>query len=132
MNAALLNIGAIIFIVYAVFNILWLIDMRRTSVALRRLIGKTEESLGPALAELTRAATDIRKATEGAFQLVERLRIAAGTIISAEKSIESIYHYYRQSVSQSAQSNIAGIKAGVRAGVVNFLSNLKSRKEGSS
>lgn len=132
MNAVLLNIGIVIFIVYAVFNIVYLIDMRKTSIAMRQLIAKTGENLSPALEELTHAVADIRKMTEDASQLLEGFRAAVGAIITVEKGVQNVYHYYRTNFRQSAQSNVSGIKAGVRAGVVNFLSSLKNKKEGSS
>ena len=42
MNEALINIGIVVFVIYAAFNISNIIEMRRTSSALRQLIKRTE------------------------------------------------------------------------------------------
>lgn len=126
----LLTLGIITFIVYAIFNVIYLIDVRKTSSALRQFIIKTEENLNPALAELTRTLEDIKKVTGDISVLVEKLRAAIGVILSVEKGIESLYGYYRHGLGQAAQSNISGLKAGLRAGVLSLLKNLKTKKEG--
>jgi hypothetical protein len=86
----LLTLGVITFIVYAIFNVIYLVDVRKTSSALRQFIIKTEENLNPALAELTRTLEDIKKVTGDISMLVERLRAAIGVILSLEKGIERL------------------------------------------
>jgi uncharacterized protein YoxC len=132
MNEILLAIGLVTFIVYAVFNIIYLNDVRKTSLALRQFIAKTEANLNPALAELTQALSDIRKVTEDISILVERLRSVVGTVASVEKSIVGLYGYYRDSFGQANQANIAALKAGFKAGVVSLINTLTTRKEGAS
>lgn len=131
MNQILLTIGLITFIVFAIFNIIYLIDLRKTSVALRRFIMKTDENINPALEELRRTLADIRKITGEVSAVAEKLRVAVGAIITVEKSIQSLYAYYKSGIAQAASSNISGLKAGVKAGVFNLIKNLR-HKEGSS
>ncbi len=128
----LATIAVIIFLVYTVFNIVYLVDLRRTSVALRQFILRTEENLNPALAELRLTLQDIRKVTKDLSALSERLRAAAGTIITIEKTIQGLYAYYREGFAETANTNIAALKAGVKAGVANFIKSMKSKKEGSA
>ncbi len=132
MTQILLIIAVITFIIYVVFNIIYLIDLRKTSVALRQFIIKTEENLNPALSELSRTLEEIRKVTYDVSNLVERLRTAASAIVTVEKSIRNIYGYYKEGLGRAAQANMASIKAGLKAGVVNLVKNLKKQKEGSS
>ncbi len=129
LNQILATIALVIFIIYAVFNIIYLIDLRKTSLALRQFVAKTEENLNPALIELRLALEDIRKITSDAAVLTQKLRTAAGTIVTVEKSIQTLYGFYRDSFGQSANANISAVKAGVKAGVVNLLKNLKAKKE---
>jgi uncharacterized protein YoxC len=131
MNQILLTIGLITFIVFAIFNIIYLIDLRKTSVALRRFITKTDENINPALEELRRTLADIRKITGEVSAVAEKLRVAVGAVVTVEKGIQSLYAYYKSGVGQAASANISGIKAGVKAGVINLLKNLR-HKEGSS
>ena len=131
MNQILLTIGLITFIVFAIFNIIYLIDLRKTSVALRQFIIKTDQNINPALEELRRTLADVRKITGELSAVAEKLRSAVGAVITVEKGIQSLYTYYKSGVGQATSSSISGIKAGVKAGVINLIKNLK-HKEGTS
>lgn len=132
MNQILLIIAVVTFIIYVVFNIIYLIDLRKTSVALRHFVVKTEENLNPALHELSRTLQEIRKVTYDVSSLVESLRVAIGAIVTVEKGIRSLYGYYKEGLAPAAQANMASLRAGVKAGVINLFKNLKKQKEGSS
>jgi hypothetical protein len=125
-------IAVITFVVYAAFNIIYLIDLRKTSIALRRFINRTDENLIPALDELRLTLQDLRKVTSDVSSLTERMRSAAGALVTVERTIGHLYSYYREGLGQSAQVNMAAIKAGIRVGVTNLFKNLKSKKEGSA
>jgi hypothetical protein len=125
-------IAVITFVIYVAFNIIYLIDLRRTSVALRRFINRTDENLIPALDELRLTLHDLRKVTSDVSSLSERMRSAAGALVTVEKTIEHLYSYYREGLGQSAQVNMAAIKAGLRVGVASLFKNFKSKKEGSA
>lgn len=124
LNSFLVTIGLITFIVYAVFNILYLIDLRKTSTAMRQFLAKTDANLDPALLELRSALADIRKLANDISEVIEKIRTAATTIVAVEKTIEHLYGYYREGFSQSAH----GVKAGLKAGVVTLVKNLKRKK----
>jgi hypothetical protein len=128
LNETLLTIGLITLIVYAVFNILYLIDLRKTSVALRQFIAKTDENLNTALAELRSTLGDLRRVAADIAIVVERVRSAASAVTSVEKSLAYIYGYYRDGLRQSAQANLAGLKAGLKAGVISLVKNFKEKK----
>jgi hypothetical protein len=128
LNNILVTIGLIALVIYAIFNILYLIDLRKTSVAMRQFIAKTDENLNPALTELRYTLAEIRKLTGDISITIEKLRTAASAIISVEKIIEHLYGYYREGFSQSAQ----GLRAGFKAGVISLVKNLKRKKDGPS
>ncbi len=132
LNEMLLTIGLIAFIVYAVVNILYLIDLKKTSSAVRQFITNTEQNLNPALIELRATLEDFRKMTGDVSAVTEKARSAVDAVVSFEKGIEQLYGYYRENFSQTAQANIAGLKAGVKAGFTNLIKNLKEKKEGSA
>lgn len=131
-NEILVTIGVVTLIVYTVFNIIYLNDLRKTSLALRRFIAKTEEELHPALLELRRTLEDIRKVSDDISSVAAGLQKAINTIISVERGIKSLYGYYREGLGQTAQSSVAGLRAGVKAGVISLIKNLKDKKEASS
>jgi hypothetical protein len=132
MNETLLSIGIVVFIVYAVFSIVNTIEMRRTSIALRQLIVRSEEDLRPALAALRGILEDIGTTTDNVAVLTQSLRGVADTAARVEHTVNGLYEYYRESLGEAARANIAGLKAGVKAGVVTLLKDLNDRKEGSS
>ncbi len=125
-------IAVITFVVYAVFNIVYLIDLRRTSIALRRFIVRTDENLTPALVELRLTLQDLRKVTADVSSLTERMRSASGALLTVERTVENIYRYYREGLGQSAQANVSALKAGFRAGVASLIRTLGASKEGSA
>ena len=131
MNETLFNIGTVVFIIYAAFNIANLIEMRRTSIALRQLIKRSEENLHPALTALRGVLEGIGKTTDNVAVLTQSLRGVAETVTRVENTVNGLYDYYQESVSKSARANIAALKAGVRAGVTTLLKDLNERKEGS-
>lgn len=116
-------------VVYVAFNIIYLVDLRRTSIALRRFINRTDENLTPALVELRLTLQDLRKVTADVSSLTERMRSAAGALLTVERTVENLYSYYREGLGLSAQTNVSALKAGLRAGVVSLFKNFKSRKE---
>ena len=125
-------IAVITLVIYVVFNIVYLIDLRRTSIALRRFITRTDENLTPALVELRLTLQDLRKVATDVSAVTERVRSAAGALVTVEKTIENLYSYYREGLGLSTQANVSALKAGLKAGVGNLLRNLKTKKEGSA
>jgi hypothetical protein len=132
MNETLLSIGIVVFIIYATFNIVHIIEMRRTSVALRQLIERTEENLHPALAALRGVLEDIGKATYDVAVLTRSLREVAEKVVRVENTVNGLYQYYKEGLGKAARANIAGLKAGVKAGIVTLRRDLNERKEGLS
>lgn len=132
MNEALVNIGIVVFIVYAVINIASIIEMRRASIALRQLIKRSEENLHPALTALRGILEDIGKTTYNIAVLTESLREMAETVARVENTVNGLYEYYKKDLGEAARANIAGLKAGVKAGMTTLLKDLNERKEGSS
>ncbi len=128
----ILIIATIVFCIYASINVVYLIELRRTSSALRQLIKRSEENLVPAFASLRHILDDIEKAAGSVAALAERLRAVADTAATVEKTVKNLYGSYVESPSEAARANIAGWKAGVKTGVLTLLKNLANRKEGSS
>jgi hypothetical protein len=132
MNGIILDIGVIVFIIYAAVNIFYIIDLRRTSVAARELIRKTGENLNPALVELRGTLENIRNMTDGIGILTRDVRLVADSAAALEKGLRKFWGYYKDDIGPAVGANIAGLKAGVKTGVVTFVRNLKERKGGSS
>ena len=83
---------------------------------MRQFITKAEENLNPALDELRQTLQDVRKVTADISHLTDKLRAAAGAIVTVEKSIQNLYGYYREGFGQATNANMAALKAGVGPG----------------
>jgi uncharacterized protein YoxC len=126
-----LAIAALItFIIYTGFTISYLMDLKKTSRAIRQFTARTEERLIPAIADLNLTLQRLRKVADDISSVSETVRAAAGAVISVQKAVENLYGYYRENFTRAAEANLSAVKAGVKAGVVQLVSNLKTRKEG--
>ena len=128
----LLAIGVVSFVIYAAFNIFYLIEMRKTSFAIRQLVARAEENLHPALAAVRHIFEDIKTITDDAAALSKSLREAAEGLTAAQNAIKDMYQSYEENLGKSVRANVSGLKAGIKTGVDTLLSNLKDRKEGLS
>jgi len=128
----LLAIGIVFFIMFASFNIYYLIEMRKTSFAIRQLIARAEENLHPSLAAIRYVFEDIKTITDNAASLSKSLREAAEALTATQNSIRNIYHSYEEKLGVPVRANVSGLKAGIKTGVITLLSSLKDKKEVSS
>ena len=125
----ILAIGVTAFIIYAAFNIFYVMELRRTSFAVRQLAEKAGENIHPTLVALRRALEDIGTVTDNVAELSKSLREAADAVTAAEKRIKALYLAYEDGISEAARANIAGVQAGIKAGVGTLLKGLKSKEE---
>lgn len=128
----LLAVGVVAFIIYASFSIYYLIELKRTIFAVRQLVDKAGENVHPTLAALRRVFEDIGTVTDNIAALSKSLREATDAITAAENKVRALYLAYEASIGEAARANIAGVRAGVKAGVGTLLKNLKIKEEGSS
>jgi hypothetical protein len=128
----LLAIGVVSFVIYAAFNIFYIIEMRKTNFAIRQLVARAEENLHPALAAVRHIFEDIKTITDDAATLSKSLREAAEGLTAAQNAIKDMYQSYEENLGKSVRANVSGLKAGIKTGVDTLLSNLKDRKEGLS
>ncbi len=132
MHEILLAIGVVAFVVYAAFSIAHIIELRRASIALRQFIARTEENLHPSLAAVRVILEDIRETADDVAGLAKSVREAADTAKRIEQGVQGLYEYYLEGMGETARANMAGLKAGVKAGMITLLKDLSEKKEGSS
>jgi uncharacterized protein YoxC len=128
MTQAILFIGVVAFIVYAAFSISYLIDLRRTSNALRAFLMNTEGNLNAALTELKGTLENMNKITANVSGITQDVKDIADTVVSVEKGIQSFYGKVTNEFAAAAEANVAGLKAGIATGVVTLVRNLKERR----
>ncbi len=129
MYLVLAVIAVATFVLYAAFNIIYLIDLKKTSRAMREFIREAEQNITPVLAETRATLQDVRNVASDISLITAKLRTAANAIVTVEKSVQSLYDYYRKGFGEAAHTNMGAVKAGMVAGVLTLIKNLKSRKE---
>jgi len=128
MTQAILLIGVVAFIIYAAFSIAFLLDMRRTNIALRSFLMNTEGNLNDALLELKGTLENTNKITANVSGITRDVREITDTVVSVERGMKHLYGKVKDDVSAAAEANIAGLKAGIATGVVTLVRSLRERR----
>jgi len=131
MIEIILSVGVAAFIVFAAFYVSYLMGMKRTSATVEKFLVRTEGNLNDTLAELKGTLENVRKITGDVGAVVEEVRRMSNTVARLDKSIRIIYGYIKGGAGSAAGANIAGLKAGIKTGMVTLVKNMQYRKEGS-
>ena len=125
MTDILLGIGVATFVLYTVFQITTYTSVKRTSDRMAEFFQNTEGNLNAALIELKGALENVKKITGDVSEATEKVRRIAETATIVERSIRGLYGSLRETVGTGAGGRIAGVKAGIRTGVVTLVKNLQ-------
>lgn len=128
----LMKLALIAFIILAAVYIVHLIVWIRAGMAVRSLVKKTDDNLQASLSELTGAMRGIRKVTDDAAAFTENVKELAETAVSFERGAKKAYDTYRDEISAAARAEVAGVRAGIKTGIIGLFKNLSQRKGGSS
>jgi energy-converting hydrogenase Eha subunit H len=124
--------GIIAFIIFAAVSVVFLIIVLRSGAELRRTIKSTAEDLDSALVEFRAALAVVRKVADDAAAVTGNVRDLTDTAVYLERGARQLYENYLDDLGVAAGANIAGLKAGVRTGILTLFRNISDRKEGSS
>jgi indole-3-glycerol phosphate synthase len=128
----LMMTGIIAFIIFAAVSVVFLIITIRSGAELRRTIKSTAEDLDSALVEFRATLAVVRKVADGAAAVTGNVRDLTDTAVYLERGARQLYENYLDDLGVAAGANIAGLKAGVKTGVLTLFRNISDRKEGSS
>ncbi len=131
MTDIFLGIGSAALIVYVIVFSVFVRNLMRTSRALEESVRRTEGNANATLIELKGTLENIRKITGDVGVVTEEVRQISHTVAGLEKSIRELYGYFRGELGTAAEANLAGLKAGIKTGVVTLVKNLRE-KEGST
>ena len=124
MTDYILAAGVGAFIVYTVFNINYLMSMKRTSERVNEFVRNTEGNVNTTLQELSGTLENLRKISGNVSAVTEDVRQISNSVASLEKSMRESLVYLRDSLGSAAEANIAGLKAGITTGVATLVRNL--------
>lgn len=124
--------GTIALIILAAVAVVFLVIVLRSGAELRRTIKNTAEDMDSALVEFRAVLAVVRKAADDAAAVTGNVRDLTDTAVYLERGVRQVYENYLDELGVAAGANIAGLKAGVRTGLLTLFRNLSHRKEGSS
>jgi len=127
MLEIILGIGVATFIVYTVFNVTYILSMRRTSDSMTAFFRNIEESLNATLAELRGTLENMKKITGDVGAVTQEVKQISDSVASLERSILGLYDQMKEGLGSAAGANIAGLRAGITTGVATLV---KSMQEG--
>ncbi len=128
MIEIILSVGVIAFIVYSAYFISFVLSLKRMSAAVNDFVKHTEDAMNGALLELKGTLENIRKITGDVGAVTEEVRQMSNTVASLEKGIRDLYEYMRNNLGSAVEATIAGLKAGIKSGVVTLVKNLQEKR----
>ncbi len=117
MIEIILGIGVATFIVYTVFNITYILSMRRTSDSMTAFFRNVEGNLNAALAELRGTLENTKNITGDVGAVTQEVKQISDSVASLERSIRGLYDQMKEGLGSAVGANIAGFKAGITTGV---------------
>ncbi len=131
MNEIFLGIGVATFVVYAVFNIVYLMSMKKTNDSLTSFLKNTETNVNTALVELRGTLENLRKISGDIGAVTEDVKQISYSVASVERSIRGLYDQMKEGLGSAAGASIAGLKAGITIGVATLVKSMQEgRREG--
>jgi hypothetical protein len=125
MHEKLVDVGVIVFIVYALLSIAYMMNAWRTGSAIRDFLKNTEANVNAALIELQGTLQNLRRITSDISTVTADVRQITDVVANLETDMRYIYQYIKNELAANAGANIAGLKAGVKTGVATLVKTLK-------
>lgn len=128
MNEMLMNIGVVVFIIYAIVSIAYQLNSYRAASALRVFLSESSGDMKKVLAELSVSLENLRKITDNISVVTEDVREITSTVADLQRDVRTLYSVIRETVGGTVKADIAGLKAGVKTGIVTLVKNLREER----
>ena len=125
MTDVILAIGVAAFIVYAGFQVAYLLSVRRTSERMTAFLDATEGNVNATLQSLTGALENLRKISGDVRAVTEEVRRISDGVSTLERNVRRSFDALRANLGSATRSNVAGLRAGVTTGVSALVKNLR-------
>ena len=123
MNTIFLGLITLGILVLIGFIISVIVEYKRTAIRLRETIDSVEKTVIPTIDELKLTIISVRKITDDVGSVSEDIKELSGSVKEISSNISNTSEAVRGLAIGSAQQ-ISGVKAGVKAGLVYFLTNM--------
>lgn len=122
------GIGVAVFIVYVAFQVRYLMSMKRAADGLAVFLAGTEGKVQAALAELAGTLENLRKVSGDIGAVAADVKEITDSVVSLERTMRGVYQYAKQGLGSAAEANIAGLKAGITAGVATLVKGIQQER----
>ncbi len=128
MNEIILGIGVAAFVVYAAFNIVYLMSMKKTGDSVSAFLKNAESNVNAALVELKGTLENLRKISGDIGAVTEDVKQISDSVASVERSLRGLYDQVKEGLGSAAGANIAGLKAGITTGVATLVKSMQDER----
>ncbi|MHB8843955.1 MAG: DUF948 domain-containing protein [Nitrospirota bacterium] len=125
MTDIILGIGVGTFVVYAAFNIVYLVSMKRTSDRINAFLTNTEDKVNASLAEFSGTLQNLRKISGDIGAVTADVKEISDAVASVERDMRGVYGFVRDGLGSAAGANMAGLKAGISTGVATLVKSMQ-------
>jgi hypothetical protein len=129
MNDVLLNIGIVVFIIYAAVSIVYQVSAYLTTSALRQFVELSSKDLPAVIAELRATLENFRKISDNVTVVTEDVREVTSSVAKLQKEVKTLYGFIKDKAGSEARADFASLKAGVRTGVATLIRDLKKEEK---
>jgi len=128
MNDMLMNIGVVVFIVFAIVSIVYQVNSYRTATAFRQFIRQSSGDMQSVLAELRVTLENFRKITNNVNVVTEDVREIMNSVVNVQRDVRTMYSFIKETVGGTVKADLAGLKAGVKTGMETLVKNLRAER----
>lgn len=128
MNDMLMNIGVVVFIVFAIVSIAYQVSAYRAASALRQFMRQSSGDMQHVLSELRVTLENFRKITDNVSGVTEDVREISNSVADLQRDVRTLYSFIRETVGGAVKADLAGLKAGVKTGMETLVKNLKAER----
>jgi len=130
MNTVFLGLITLAFIVAVVIFIIVFLELRGAIKGLKELVGTTERSIRPTLAELQETLKRVRIFTDNVNDAAENAKVFSDSLRGVGESVKSLSENVKrvsrfvEEITSSTVVEASSLKAGVKAGLRGFIKNI--------
>ena len=128
MTNIILGIGVAVFTIFAIVQIVYLVSLIRAIIGFMAFFKDIKGNLNASLVQAKATLENLKQITEDARAVTGDVRQISAGVAGLQKDMTSLAAYVKESVSSAAGANIAGLKAGIKAGVVTLVNNMQHER----
>jgi len=128
MNDVLLNMGLVVFILYAVVSIAYQVSAYRAATALRQFITLSSGDLLSTLAQVRGTLENFRKISDNVTAVTGDVRTITSSVADLQQEVRTLYGFIKGAAGAEARADLAGLKAGIRTGVSTLVKGLNEER----